>query len=308
MVYKYPIVNVAGEDISVDDIHYFLKTPRLVAKRIAELSNQRFLSDFLLRGRYNAEGGGVSYIVDDGLYSDDEAEAITPGSSYPLTQASEGTPETETTEKDGRDAEILDESIARMLMDPVNRTLNKLVNHMVKRVDGKNLSKIASEVTATTAAGAAWTSAEQIIEDAMIAVSDMDDQDLGLSADAIVLKPRQFAKVAAKFVKADLTANGIDKIIATGVIPNTLGLTWATSNHVPFTDPFVLDTTALGGIGVEDIKSPGYTKVNGSLGIETKVWRPSDDDRDLYRLRVRRVGLAVIVEPRAGRRITGTGL
>lgn len=307
MVYKYPYVNHAGEDISVDDVHYFMKSPRLVAKRVAELAAQRFLSDYLLRGRFNAEGGGITYLIDDGLYSDHEAEAISPGGGYPLTTASEGTPETAVTEKEGQDAEVTDESIARMQMDPVNRTLNKVVNHMVKRVDGKNLAVIASEVTATHT-GAAWTSAEAIIEDVLIASAKVEALDLGLSPDVAVLKPLQFAKVAAKFVKADLVAKGVDQIIASGVIPNVLGKTWATSNHVPFNDPFLVDGDQLGGIGIENIKSPGYTKVSGSLGIETKVWRPTDDDRDQYRVRVRRVGLGVVIEPRAGIRITGTGL
>lgn len=308
MVYTYPYVNGAGADITVDDVHHFLKTPSLVAKRIAKLANQRFLSDFLLRGRYNAEGGGISYLVDDGLYSDHEAESITPGGSYPLTQAGEGTPDVAKTEKDGQDAEIPDESIARLLMDPVNRTLMKVVNHMIKRVDGKNLAVIGSEVTATHSAGAAWTTAEQIIEDTLIASAKIDELDLGLNGTVMVLKPLQFAKVAAKFVKADLVAKGVDDIIASGVIPNVLGKTWATSNHVPFTDPFLVDADQLGGIGVEDLKSPGYTKVSGSLGIETKVWRPTDDDNDSYRVRVRRVGVAAVIEPRAGIRITGTNV
>ena len=136
-----------------------------------------------------------------------------------------------------------------------------------------------------------------------------DVADVGLDANVVVLTPAQFAKVAAYFVKADMTANGITDALISGAIPNVLGKTWTTSKHVPFTDPLLLDASALGGIGLEDLGSPGYTRVSGTLGIESKVQRlVGADDRDGYRLRVRRVGVAAVVEPRAGLRITGTGL
>lgn len=309
MVYTYPFVTGAGQDVTVDAVHHFLKTPSLVAKRVAELAKQRFISDYLLQGRYNAEGGGIAYLVDDGLYSNDEPEVIAPGGEYPLTTASEGTPQSTPSEKDGQDSEVYDESIARLLMDPVNRVLGKMVNRMVKRVDGKNLSAIASLVTQTSAAGAAWTSADQIIEDVLLSDAKLDALDLGLSGDVVVLKPLQYAKVAKHFVKAEMVANGLSSVLASGVIPDVLGKTWTTSNAVPFTDPFLLDATQLGGIGTEDLRSPGYVKVNGSLGVETKVQRlVGSDDRDGYRVRVRRVGLAAVIEPRAGIRITGTGI
>jgi hypothetical protein len=55
-----------------------------------------------------------------------------------------------------------------------------------------------------------------------------------------------------------MVANGLSSVLASGVIPDVLGKTWTTSNAVPFTDPFLLDATQLGGIGTEDLRSPGY--------------------------------------------------
>ena len=309
MAYTYPFVNGAGQDVTTADVHHFLKTPTLVARRLAELARQRFISDFLLQGRYDATGGGISYLIDDGLYSNDEPEVVQAGAGYPLTTAGDGTPETASTEKDGQDSEVYDETIARLKMDPVNRVLNKMINRMIKRVDGKNLAVIASEVTRTAAAASAWSTGEAIVEDIIAKDAVFDVADVGLDANVVVLTPAQFAKVAAYFVKADMTANGITDTLISGAIPDVLGKTWTTSKHVPFTDPLLLDATALGGIGLEDLGSPGYTRVSGTLGIESKVQRlVGADDRDGYRLRVRRVGVAAVVEPRAGLRITGTGL
>lgn len=306
MSYSYPYVNGAGQDLTADDVHNFLKRPNLVARRVAELVRSRFIADFLLRGRYDATGGGVSFLVDDSIYSDDDAEVIAPGGEYPLTKAGEGEPDFAPTEKEGQDTLITDEAISRLLMDPVNRSLRKMVNRMIRRVDTKAMAVIGSEVTQTLAASGAWTSGEQIVEDILVADATLDDLDLGISADLVVLKPQQFAKVAAHFIKVDMIANGLSNVLASGVIPGVMGKTWVTSNNVPGNDPLVVDGELLGGIGSERVASPGYTRVPDALGIETKVIR--DDERDQYRPRVRRVGTAVVVEPRAALRITGTGL
>ncbi|WP_442514481.1 hypothetical protein, partial [Pseudomonas promysalinigenes] len=86
--------------------------------------------------------------------------------------------------------------------------LRKLINSMVRRVDRKNLAVIGSQVTRTKAAGANWTTADQIIEDVLAADAVLDDDDLGIDGSVVVLNPAQYGKVAAKFVKADLAANG----------------------------------------------------------------------------------------------------
>lgn len=305
-MYNYPYVNGAGLDVTAADVHAFLKSPTLVAKRVAELASQRFIADFLLQGRYDASGGGIAYSIDESIYSNADGETIAPGGGYPLSTADEGKPEFAASEKDGQDTLITDEAIARLLLDPVNRALLKVTNRMIKRVDTRAMAVIASEVTQTRAAGGNWSAAEQIVEDVLIADSDLDAVDMGLVGNVVVLKPVQFAKVAAHFIKIDMVANGLPATLASGVIPNVLGKSWVTSNNVAGADPMLVDATQLGGIGVERLASPGYTRVPGSLGIETKIIR--DEDRDQYRPRVRRVGVAAVVEPRAAIKITGTGL
>ncbi|MGF1957725.1 hypothetical protein ACQUFE_17830, partial [Enterococcus casseliflavus] len=89
-------------------------------------------------------GGAISYLIDDGLYADREPEEIAAGGEYPLTPATEGTPSSAPSEKDGQDSEVTDEAIKRLLMDPVERALRKLINSMVRRVDRKNLAVIGS--------------------------------------------------------------------------------------------------------------------------------------------------------------------
>ncbi|MFT2628600.1 hypothetical protein, partial [Escherichia coli] len=72
---------------------------------------------------------------------------------------------------------------------PVERALRKLINSMVRRVDRKNLAVIGSQVTRTKAAGANWTTADQIIEDVLAADAVLDDDDLGIDGSVVVLNP-----------------------------------------------------------------------------------------------------------------------
>ena len=305
-MYTYPYVKGAGQDLTEADVHRFLKTPTLVARRINELARGKFIADFLLRGRYDATGGGVSFIVDDGIESKDDPEVVAPGGEYPLTTAGEGTPETVPSEKEGQDSKITDEAISRLLMDPVDRALTKMVNRTIRRVDSKAMAIIASKVTATRAASAPWTTGEIIVTDILSASAEIESLDLGFDPNVVALSQAQYAKVVGFFMKADMLANGLSDSIARGVIPGVLGKDWVTSNNVVGNDPLLVDAGVLGGIGVEKIASTGYSRPGDGRGLEVKVIR--DDDRDAYRPRVRRVGLAAVVEPRAGIRITGTGL
>ena len=305
-MYTYPYVNGAGQDLTEADVHHFLKTPALVARRVAELARGKFIADFLLRGRYDATGGGVAFIVDDSVESNDDPEVIAAGAEYPLTTAGEGKPEVAPSEKEGQDSIITDESVSRLLMDPVNRALTKMVNRTIRRVDSKAMAVISSKVTSTFAASAPWTTGEIIVQDVLAADAQLDGLNLGLDANTVVLKPAQYAKVAAFFIKSDMVARGLSDVVASGVIPGVLGKSWVTSNNVAGSDPLLVDADVLGGIGVERIQSPGYSRVADVLGLEVKVLR--EDGIDAYRPRVRRVGTAAVVEPRAGLRITGTGL
>ncbi|NIB22869.1 hypothetical protein HBA56_04250 [Pseudoteredinibacter isoporae] len=117
------------------------------------------------------------------------------------------------------------------------------------------------------------------------------------------MKPTQFAKVAASLIKSDLVPRESGNFVLSGVIPDYLGLTWVTSQHVPFSDPILVDRDQLGGMADEKITSPGYV---GYDGLEVKSIRK--DERDMYTVQARRITVPVVLEPNAGIRITGTGV
>jgi len=310
MPYTYPVppANVTGGDTV--EIHRLLKSPTLVARRIRTLLEQRYIADFLLQGRFTAQGGSILYETGEEIFTDDDPEAIAPGGGYPKTQASAGELATAKTTKWGQDIPVMDEAIARLGIDPVNRAFTKLVNRSVRFVDSAALGVIASRITATynvTGAGApgAWTDGDKIVEGVLLAKAAVTSLDESYDPNVIVLKDAQWAKAIARLNAEGLLPREAGNPLVTGVWPQALGLTWTKSNHTPTTDPLLVDNTQLGGMADEEIGGPGYVR-DGGVGVETKVIRK--EETDSYLLRARRVTVPIVLEPNAGIKITNTGL
>ena len=309
MAYTYPSAPVTvGDDLTTLQIHQLMKSPALLAKRAAELANQKFIADYLLTGRFQAVGGAVLYETGEEIFPADAPEAIAPGGEYPRTTMTTGELAAAKTTKWGQDSPVTDEAITRLNISPVDKALRKIVNGMIRHCDGVSLAVIAAKIEQAQAATAAWTgtaAADAIVDTALAVKAEYEERNDDYSFDysTIVLKPTQFAKVAGAMIKSDLVPREAGSFALTGVIPDYMGFTWVTSKHVPFSDPLLVDREQLGGIATENIQSPGYSNVEG---VEVKSLR--DDDVDAYRVRGRRVMVPVVLEPRAGIRITGTGV
>lgn len=304
-MYTYPEAPArTGSDLSTVEVHQIMKNPNVLRKRLQALAAQKFISDFLLPQRFQAVGGSLLYETGEEIFPDDDPEAITPGGAYPQSTLTGGELASVKTTKWGRDYPVTDEAISRLNISPVDRALNKAANGMIRFVDSVALSVIASKVTSTYAGGA-WTEAAQIIDNVLVAKAKHEEDTVGegYDLDVVVLRPTQYAKVMSILLSDGALPREATNPINSGSFPNYLGLTWTTSTHVPFTDPFLVDTKVLGGMADEKIESPGYS---GKDGIEVKSIR--DEDHDGYRVRGRRVTVPVVVEPLAGVRVTGTGV
>jgi hypothetical protein len=307
MAYTYPpVAATLSPDLTAAQVHYLLKSPALLARRIRDLSLYKYIADYLLPAKYVAMGGAILYPSGEPVFANDDPEAVGILGEYPLTTLDAGTLALAKTVKWGRDVEVSDESISRMLTDPLNRALSRLVNSNVKYVDSVALGVIASKITNTKAAGAAWTGANagiQAITDVLATKAQVEELEDGFTLDTVVLKPTQWAKVMSALIAANVLPRESD-VIRTGDFPNALGLTWTASVHSPVTDPLLVDRNQLGGMADENIQSPGYA--GGTGGVEVKSIRK--DEVDGYRVRARRVTVPLVLEPNAGVRITGTGI
>lgn len=176
---------------------------------------------------------------------------------------------------------------------------------MVKQVDSVALAVIASQVTTGAAAAAAWATAtaEQILTDVALAQANVAALNDGFTPDIVVTDDITHARVMAKFAAAGyMTRDADDNPILTGSFPVILGMRWLATPNLPTTGTvLVVDSSQLGGMADENLGGPGY--VGAVAGVETKSIRLEENDG--YRLRARRVTVPVVLEPSAGRRITG---
>lgn len=301
----YPVPSLDNtSNLSTDQIHQFLQSQTMFARRVRTIADQKFIADALLKGRFKSVGGSVLYETGDPLFAPDEPESIAPGGDYPRSQITAGELAAAKVAKWGRDNPVFDESIKRRGFDVVAKSLNQLVNQMVKFVDSSALGVIASKITAEQAASGTWTSAENIALSIELAKAKAEESGEGHSLDTIVLTPTGYAKAMAQFLKAGLLPREAANPLITGAWPQVLDLTWLRSPHVPTTAPLLVNTDELGGMADEDLGGPGYAQA--LPGIETKSIR--EEKTDGYLLRARRVTVPIVTDPTAGITITGTGL
>lgn len=288
-------------------ISRFLNSPTLIARRLRTLLENRYIADTLLSGRFRVSGGAVLYETGESIFADDDPRAVAPGAEYPLTTAGTGTSSLAKTVKWGEDALVTDEAVSRLQMDPVNRAMTKLTNQNVKYVDSIALSAIASAVTATAAAAASWATATatQILTDVALARANILALNQGYDPDTVAIDDVNFAYAMAKLSAAGFfpRENGAQNPIITAAFPELLSMRWLSTPNIPTAGvALVVDSQLLGGMADEDLGGPGYVSAGG-VGVQAKTIR--DDENDQYRLRCRRVTVPVVVEPAAGRKITG---
>ena len=300
MSYSYPAAapTLAGDVLTVNR---FLNNPTLVARRVAELSRQRFIGDVLLTGRSDVEGGAVQFETDDTLYSDRPVERVSPGGEYPLAAVGTGTASIAKTEKWGQDTLVTDEKIKRERMQAAERAMGILANSVVKQFDSVCLSLIASAVTQTIAASAAWSGAAGILRDIMRAKATIAALNKGYNPNVLVVDDMTWAYLGSDMALMNAMAReSQSNTVYTGELSVVAGLLILPTPNLPATGAWMVDTNLLGGIGNEDLGG-GYGRWAGSP-IETKSMR--EDKEDQFRLRARRVAVPYVNNPGAAIRIT----
>jgi hypothetical protein len=300
--YPAPAPTLTGDTIAISR---FLNSPTMVGRRLRTIAEQRYIADALLTQRFQVVGGAVVYETGETIFTNDNPRAVAPGSEYPLTSANTGAASLAKTTKFGQDTIVTDEAIARQRMQPVNKAMLKLVNQNVKFVDSIALSAIASAITASQAAAATWSTstAQQKITDVATTKASILALNQGYDPNIVVCDDLAWAYAFASFVASGMLPREDNNPAVSGQFPVIDGMTWLVTPNLPTPGTvLVLDSEQLGGMADEDLGGPGYTAA-GPVGIQAKTIR--DDDNDRWKLRMRRVTVPVILEPAAGRKITG---
>lgn len=303
--YTYPVKYPSGT-LTTEQIHLLLSNPRVIAKRLASITEMRFISDYILTGRFNAAGGGIFYETGEEIFAADAPEAVAPAGEYSKTVLTQGEIAAAKTVKWGIETDITDEKISREGISFVNKGLLRLAKAVIKHVDSVTMAVIAAKVTSTFATPSAWTTAGKAVEALLSIQGTRSDLGTGIDLSTVVLNPAKFAKLIGILIDDKALPREQGNIVLTGNIPvEAMGFTWATSPFYTSANPMLIDRDQLGGMADENLGGPGYVRAGG-VGLETKVIR--DDDHDLYTPRARRVTVPVVTEPLAGVTITGTTL
>lgn len=304
---SYPPAAPSFSDPNLTASH-FLANPLFVARRIQDLGEQRYVGNLLLSGRQDTTGGAVGYETVEGLFADKTPEPVAPGSEYTMTTISDGPAGLARVVKSGQDTLVTDEAIKRRNMDPVEKGLRKLVNSQGKAIDGSVISLIASAVTSTVAATAAWsaTSGTAILRDILKAKATIAAQNLGYDPNVLLVDDMTAAYLASDpIVSAAMAREDRANSVYSGRFDLIAGLNVvvAPTANLPGgvgTKAWVLDTNQLGFIATEDLGG-GYQQA-GDL-VQSKVMRV--DENDAWRLRARANFAPVVTDPLAGIAITG---
>lgn len=297
----------------VDDalvVHRLLKSPTLIAKRVQTLLSQRYIADAILTGRYSAVGGSIAFESGEPIGTPEEPREISAGAEFPIINIGGGALSTLPVTSWGQDALVTYKAINRMTMDPVNRALRRLANANVMKVDKVALGVVASAVPTYTNVTAPWgesVSADVVLRTVMLAKTDVDHSGEGYDADQVVLDPVTYVNVMLSFVRAGYLPKeaATDNPVLTGDFPSIAGLTWLSSPHALPGTVLVQDSGALGGMADEPTNDPGYVASSAPGTAPVLVKSINEDVPERYRLRARRDTVPVVVEPGAGRKITG---
>lgn len=294
---------LTGDTLSISR---FLNSPTILQRALRTLSQQRFISDVLLTGRYTVSGGAVEYQQAESLYSDRTVTAVAAGSEYPLSTVGTGAAQIASVSKWGQDALVTDEAIERLAFDPVMRALTKLVNQMVKQVDSVALAVIASQVTTAVAAIAAWapgTASTNPLYDIALGQGVINALNQGYTADTLVVDDLHYARLMNNLsVLTAMRRENPQNPVYTGQIPVVSGLRVLVSPNLPTANTaLIVDSTTLGGMADENLAGPGY--IGQAMGVQGKTIR--EENSDSWRLRARRVTVPIVIEPGAGYFITG---
>jgi hypothetical protein len=166
------------------------------------------------------------------------------------------------TEKWALATSISDKLVARNRIDIFNRKLIKLANRIAFGFDALTISVVASAVTQTSPALAAWSSTTTAdpFSDITLGASVVDSLNQGYEIDTVLATPNRWARLisAAKVIERAPREDGGNSLLLTGRLAVIAGLNvWKTTNMPAGVDVMLLDSKQLGSIGWED-QGGGY--------------------------------------------------
>lgn len=302
--YTYPAPAPVG-DLSAAQIQALLSNQGVIARRIADITQMGFVSDFLLSQRLVANGGGIFYETGEEAFAPEASDPVTPGSGYPTVLLPEGVIAGAAVQNRGIATDITDQKIKQRGAGVVTRGLAKLANTVIRDVDSLGMAVITAKVTSTFASAGTWDKAGKIIRSLETIRQQRADLGMGYDLSTVMLEPADWGAVMEVMIDGGALPREQQNPALSGGVPREIyGFTFATS---PFYSgaPLLVDREQLGGMADENLESPDWVSY-GESRVEAQTERITGNDK--WTIRARRVTVPVVLEPLAGVTITSTGL
>jgi hypothetical protein len=261
-MYPPPPPTVSGNTIS---IYEWLAQPARVQRTITDLTAERFVADRVLAPGPRATGGAVIFdqVLASELYAARDIQAIEPGSEFPIVTTTEAAPLVARTIKWGGAGIITYEQRDRDDRDQLARTLTRIRNTIVKKVDAVAIASLLAAPHLTQAASGTWTSGTAaIFKDVATAVVAVDKLDMGYTiTDALISPTTELNMITNDKLMGQLpreSNNRITSPIASIRMQGLLGLTWYPTNRVADDDVILVAGRTVGSISDE---KPLYSRV-----------------------------------------------
>lgn len=305
MTYPAPAPTLSGNLLTV---HRMLTNPAYIRRRLRDFNDMRFVSDQVLTQRLRAEGGAVHYEQSEPFVTDRPVRGVSAGSEFPIANLPTGTSALAAVTKWGQKVKLTFEKVNRSRYpgEEASKAIRTVLNTVVNQVDTVTWAAIASAVTATHDVGtAAWVGATPtFLRDILQAKAKVTNLKLGYMPDTLLMRD----DVAAYVMSDDKVTNALrretrDSPIYSGELDVLADLAVITSPSAP-TDPYIFDSTEVGGMADEQEEAPGYSPAE--MNIQVKAW--VDNDLDCWWLQGRRLTVPAVREPGAAIRIVDHGV
>lgn len=292
-MYPPPAPSVANSAITMD---LFLRNPSRVQRVMQDLASQRFIADTLYSAG-DAQGGSVIYdrVSEQDLYTQREIEEIAPGSEFPNVGGADTEPLVAKVAKRGGQVQISYEAVRRNNRDMVQRNLTKLRNTIVKKHDAIAVDTLIADADVLTdPVVKKWNDAtSDPFADLAAAVSDIEQQDLGYTADLVLINPQErFTLLTHKEIREALPRENVAvNPVLSGQLAGLCGIAnWVVSNRVPAGKVIIANSKIVGSMRDEMAL---YTRVIDKPEVETWI------------VQAARVSVPVITDPKAAKVLTG---
>lgn len=301
-----------GPRITVEAL---LKQPRLIARRLTDLTSKRFAADALFaRGSSDqvASGAALFQRSESIFPTGNDVEEVMPRTEYPRTSWTEALL-TAAVHKYGLEFPVADEQKRRNQLDVVMRGQRKIANAIVRFVDALAMTLALTDAAVLTgAASGDWsTAATDIIADIAKARTAISNVEEGYEADIMIVNPAQeLDLITDKDIRDALPREGggpRPSIISGTAVP-LLGLSDIRVTAGMTAGKVLVATSKIFGTIADEapLSDENYVSYNpgGDFApIQTKVYRNDNVDESI--VRGVRFPAMYIAEPQSGYILTG---